>query len=226
MKSYTLYIITFVIINILISNTSISQDANYQKHKVGVIPNFILARMDSFIIAKTGKIIFEKYFVFDTIQSGCYSGDTSVVIQYGDSVYSYRRFPYYYFAYKFRDPQKPWLQMPLHWPTDINGNFNKYYLPYGIPNCKSDSSSFFLIDSSKAISIAQSHGLKGCLDQPTATFKLGIDTKHANKEDYIWVVYCDSVRGTGRDIYLEYCIDINTGAIVHKDTTRLNSFTL
>ena len=210
--------------------TSIGGDIDFQKYKVASlkfkvanVPNYLVARMDSFVIAKTGKIIFEKYFVFDTIYSGYYLSKESNP-KYGDSIYYSWDYSHYYFVYNLRIPEKPWHSLSLGWPTDTLGCFNKNHLPYGIPICTSDSSSFFLIDSAQAISIAQSDGLKDCFGSPTAEFKLGIDTHNSNKECFAWVVHCQHDKKG--DEQVNFLIDVNNGKVVIKDTIRIIYMTL
>jgi hypothetical protein len=200
-------------------NIAICQDVDFLKYKVAAVPNYLVARMDSFIIAKTGKTIFEKYFVYDTIYSGYFLGDSTYTRQRGDSIYYYMGYPHYYFVFNFRFPEKPWHKLLFGWPTDTLGNFDNDHLPYVIPDRSSNSPYIFLIDSSQAISIAQSVGLKECINRPKAILKI-------YQEHFVWVVNCQTVKSKKEDIFFDILIDIHTGNIVHKDTTKIGYFTL
>jgi hypothetical protein len=205
---------------IISCHTPIQSIEDFHNDRIMDVPNSIIAKMDSFIISKTGTEVFSKYFVFDTKASGYFSGDSNYYKFHKEQSQQYVNYPHIKIVYHFQIPDKPWRNVSLSWPVDTSGNFIKYNLPFGIPDCtKNPKNCSFKIDSLQAISIANAAGLPKGLKQITARFTKNMfpDRERQNIGSiFCWAVSSTIEEGGYGATWVDYYVDISTGKIVVK----------
>lgn len=116
--------------------------------------------IDSSISSKTGVNLFQKYFIFESLKSGVYPGNTDY-LQFGKNDRSYSlAFTHIEVIYYFIYPLNPWQKIEMKWILDRLGNITADNYPSVIPDCMLDSTNcMFSVDSLGAISIAKSNGI-------------------------------------------------------------------
>ncbi len=181
------------------------EDAYRQKIK---IPDFIIARSDSFLVSKTGPAFFNNYVKYDSVLSFYHELD-SVWIRNSNYSKSYWGRQYYHMVYNFKVSEKPWIYGQLYFDVDTSGNWITGSKTKGIPECLLNQNyCIFNIDSSMAISIAQQDGLEKGTEPWRAYFIWDYDPK--NK--YVWEVSNNLTKYSGKVIVL----DPNSGTILRR----------
>ena len=170
------------------------------------IPTFIITKADSFVISKVGSTFFLNYIKYDSMNSMYYPPDT-FCISHPSSCSNYLRYPNYLMVYRFRIPEKPWIDELIEFVVDSVGDIIAERSPYGIPEClATPSCCIFAIDSSMAINIARKAG-----------FEEGIKAWQANfywfgrtQNKYVWGV-TNFLSGSSGKVII---IDSNSGFVI------------
>ncbi len=205
-----------ILIVFLISIQTISQTLNLNSlptdyQRTAPVPQLIQAKMDSFVISRTGSVIFREYFVFDSSISGFHPANPSYQqtgVAEGSLYIGYDRFS---ICYQFRFPKKPWRKINFSWFVDTLGVL--LTSPYGIPDCTDSLQCIFSVDSLEAIKIARSNGIEPGGDSITAELTAGFP--YFDKGKIVWDVM-SVTRNVGFRKEDHYFVDINTGKIVNK----------
>ncbi len=172
------------------------------------IPDFIIAKSDSFIISKVGPTYFADYIIFDSVRSRYYPPD-SFCISHPSSCSNYLRYPNYLMVYTFKIPEKPWIDELIEFAVDSVGNIIAERSPYGIPECLSNPSCcIFGIDSSMAVNLAKQSGLEDGIKPWQASFYWFGGT--INK--YVWCITNYLTEFSGECLIL----DSNSGIVLEK----------
>ena len=193
------------------STSNVVQELDYfQSHRISTIPSNVVAKMDSFIVSRTGQDLFYKSFFYDTSESGFFRGEPSYQRPNIAENSRYMAQPYHLFVYYFHLPNKPWHKWKLWWPVDTSGDFIQNNLPYGIPDCQSAlSNCSFSIDSLEAVGIAKKAGLSSGVTPLCASFGF-------ENGKYFWMVGTTTFRSKSSAKVVIYYVDINTGEMVGK----------
>lgn len=78
------------------------------REPVARVPGWIKAKMDTFVISKTGIEVFKKYFVFDYAHSGLHPANPGYFQIKPNAPGRFMAYARYSIAYIFRFPDKPW----------------------------------------------------------------------------------------------------------------------
>lgn len=173
-----------------------------------VIPDFIIAKSDAFIISKVGATYFADYFKYDSSNSKYYPPD-SFCIDHPSDCMSFAQHPYYLMVYTFRIPEKPWIDELVDFVVDSEGNIITEREPYGIPECLSNPSCCtFTIDQSMAENIAKQYGL----EQGIKPWDVSFNWYGRTINNYVWGITSYLTDMSGYSLL----IDANSGKVLQK----------
>lgn len=169
----------------------------------GTVPLEVLAKADSFIIASTGKGLFQDYITPDFARTK-------------------HTPPYYEMAYKFFMPDKPYVNATIKFTVDSTGNILKNRDIVGIPRCLNfPEECDFNIDEQTAKQIASNMGL----EEGVREWDIGFmwDFK---MERYVWRILStlsemgneENYRASGK----EMLINPNTGDVLALNDWKIN----
>ncbi len=155
----------FILISILFVVNLISCSFNGQNENQNQIPQNIINKADEFIIAKCGKEFFDKYISIDFNQSKFVSS-------------------FYLMKYKFKIPEKNFINEIIEFSVDTLGNVIPDKTIYGIPDCIENSTDCeFNITQSQAKEIALTNNFdKGIKDWK---YDFTYSIKH---QKYVWQI--------------------------------------
>jgi hypothetical protein len=167
------------------------------------VPLEVIAKADSFIIASTSKVFFDKYITADFYRTK-------------------HTPPYYEMAYKFFMPEKPYVDATIKFTVDSVGNVIKNRDIVGIPRCKNfPEQCDFNIDEQTARQIAGEMGLKEGVREWDAGFLWDFKLRR-----YVWRILSTLKEFGGEENYKatgqEMVIDPNTGEVLALNDWRVN----
>lgn len=159
------------------------------------VPLSVLKKADSFIIAKTGKDYFQKYISPD----------------FAETKFNGKQ---YDLVYRLYIPDKPYVNCPIKFTVDEQGNVDTTKEITGIPDCANNKEACdFKINEAQAVQIAKENKLPAGITKWKTGF---LWNKELNR--YVWHVlstFSESGKGTaykgsGREIL----VDPVTGSVI------------
>jgi hypothetical protein len=192
-----------------------------QSRHIVRIPDFILAKSDSLIILKTGRGYFLKYIKCDSTRL---NDDSHLINDEADDMLhakkyqmenDYPKMPYSV-LYRFKFPQKPWIDEPLRVNFDSLGNIVEP-LPEEIPEYLSNPNGCsFRIDSSMAVTIAKEDGL----EEGRKPWRVTFGWSGPRIKKYTWAIQNYIYLGEGKI----RVIDANSGIILERSEWTVSVF--
>lgn len=155
----------FIFVLILIVVNVVSCSFNSQNENQNKIPQNIIEQADEFIISKCGREFFDKYIKLDFEQSKFVSS-------------------FYLMKYKFKMPEKSFVDETIEFSIDTLGNIISEKEIYGIPDCINNPTDCkFNITKSQAKEIA----LKNNFDKGIKDWKYDF-TYSTKYQKYVWQI--------------------------------------
>lgn len=147
------------------------------------IPDSIIAESNDFVISKVGEPFFNSYIKFDSSKSK-YSAADPFCIEHPSSCAAFLLNPHYYIVYKFKIPEKVFIDEIIQFVTDVSGDIVPDRDVYGIPKCSNNDcwNNFTVIDKDEAIQIAQNEGLEEGIREWSISFYFYA----GDFNDYVW----------------------------------------
>jgi len=174
-----------------------------EEQEEGTVPLEVLTKADSFIVASTSKIFFDKYITADFARTK-------------------HTPPYYEMAYKFFMPEKPYVNATIKFTVDSLGNVLENRDIVGIPRCNNfPEECEFNINEQAARQIAEKYELKEGIREWDAAFMWDFKLQR-----YVWRIlstlteyeYADNYKAT----WQEMVIDPNNGEVLALNDWRVN----
>jgi len=182
---------------------------------IQIIPDSIISKANNFIISKVGEQFFNSYIKYDSNNSR-YSPADSFCVEHPSSCAEYLLKPYYNFVYKFKIPEKEFVDEIIEFVTDTLGNVVLSREVFGIPKCPTNDcwDNFPLIEKDEAITIAQSKGLEEGIRDWSVSFHF-----YAGEYDnYVWemsnTLYQSSSESRGKTLL----VSADNGKIVQSSS--------
>ena len=199
-KNISLWFLFLLIVSFLLS---CQFDVNrFPAKKSYGVPRLILKKADNFVISKTGNTFFKKYISLDS--------SITKPIKEG-----------FFIRYNYRRQEYPFVNEPIYFTLDSNGNILKKYGVVGIPNCLFEPEECeYKIDSAAAVRIGEIAKL------PKGVKPWDVNFRWSSEQNrYVWhIIVTTKELGTGKNYKaegIELLINPSDGEIIKKSKWKI-----